>query len=258
MNGSELGILDFAIITGAAVLAGLVNAIAGGGTLISFPALTLVGVPALAANITNSVALCPGYLGAAFAQRDDLKGQGTRLFYSLTAGVVGSALGAWLLMASGERIFRQLVPGLILLACALLAAQDWLKGQLLARRKRRPHKVHSEAWVAAPIAVAAVYGGYFGAGMSVMVLALLGVAVDDNLTRLNALKQVIGLTVNVTAAIVFLFSGEVVWPAAIAMAAGSLAGGAIGGRLAGRLSPIALRRAVIGAGLVLAVVFAAR
>jgi uncharacterized protein len=245
--------IEFVLIGLAAMAAGLVNALAGGGTLITFPMLTAVGVPAIAANVTNTVALCPGYLGATLAQAKDLRGQRRRLWLVVPAGVIGGVLGGLLLLHTGERIFRALVPFLILLASGLLAVQGPVRAWLMRRNARAA--APAAAWVALPVGAAAVYGGYFGAGVSVIVLAVLGLLLDDTLTRLNALKQVISLSTNVAAAIFFVFSGRVVWPAALVMAAGALIGGSLGGRLAGRLHPTALRWTVVGIGVAVALIY---
>jgi uncharacterized membrane protein YfcA len=254
-----LSAMDYVLVAVAAVGAGMVNALAGGGTLLTFPMLTAVGVPAVAANVTSTVALCPGYLGATFAQRRDLRGQMSRLSWAAPAGAMGGVLGGVLLLNTGERAFRVLVPFLILLASALLALQDpvrnWLK-----RRAGETAKAaqRSEAWAAFPLLLAAVYGGYFGAGLSVIVLAVLGLALEDSLTRLNALKQGVSFSVNTAAAAFFLFSGQVQWTAAAVMAIGALAGGALGGRLAGRIQPSTLRWTVVTIGVVVAVVYLVR
>ncbi|MDQ5853657.1 MAG: sulfite exporter TauE/SafE family protein, partial [Chloroflexota bacterium] len=115
----------------AAVAAGAVNALAGGGTLITFPLLTAVGVPAVAANVTNTVALCPGYLGATLAQANDLRGQQRRLWLLVPSAVIGGIAGGILLLNTGDRVFRMLVPFLILLAAGLLAVQERLRGWLV-------------------------------------------------------------------------------------------------------------------------------
>ena len=237
---------------------GAVNALAGGGTLITFPMLTAVGVPAVAANITNTVALCPGYLGATFAQMKDLRGQSLRLWILLPVSVVGGIGGGLLLIHSGDQLFRRLVPFLILFAVGLLAAQDTLRAFVTRRAGRSGTVTLHDAWAVFPVLPAAVYGGYFGAGVSVIVLAVLGLVLEDSLTRLNALKQAISFSINIAAAIFFLFSGQVVWTAAGIMAVGALAGGALGGRLAGRIRPILLRRIVVTVGLVVAMIYLVR
>src|SRR5512143_2282772 len=232
---------EYILVGLAAIGAGLVNALAGGGTLITFPALIAVGIPPLVANVTNTVALCPGYFGATLAQRNDLQGQRRRMWILLPVAALGGLIGGLLLLNTGERVFRQLVPFLILLASGLLAIQDPVRKWLLRRAEERGGKPLPEGWAAIPVGLAAIYGGYFGAGLSVIVLAALGLLLDDTLTRLNALKQSVSLSVNVAAAVLFIFSGRVVWSAALVMAIGALIGGALGGRLAGRIKPSVLR-----------------
>lgn len=244
--------LDYGVVLLAAVAAGLVNALAGGGTLISFPVLTAVGVPAVAANVTNTVALCPGFLGGTLAQAGDLRGQRRRLWFALPAGAIGGVAGGLLLLTTGEQTFRALVPYLILLACGLLVAQGPIRRWLLRHPDGSGGRRDHEWRAALIIGAGAVYGGYFGAGLGVILLATVGLVLDDTLTRLNALKLSIALSTNVSAAIYFALSGPVVWPVAVVMAIGALVGGAIGGRIAGRVRPTTLRNMVVGIGIVAA------
>ncbi len=246
---------DWILVGLAAIAAGAVNALAGGGTLITFPMLTAVGLPTVAANITNTVALCPGYFGATLAQAKDLRGQTRRLWFVLPAGAVGGVLGGLLLLNTGEKVFREAVPFLILLASGLLAIQDPVRVWLTRRLGQNGATPASEPWAALPVCLAAIYGGYFGAGLGVIVLAVLGLTLEDTLVRLNALKQVVSFSVNTAAAIFFLFSGQVVWPVALVMAVGALIGGSVGGRLAGRVKPATLRWTVVVIGVVVAVIY---
>lgn len=247
--------LELLIAAAAAVGAGAINALAGGGTLISFPVLVALGVPPVAANITNAVALCPGYFGATIAQLPNLKGQRAQLLLLIPVAVVGGLLGGMILVRTGERTFTALVPWMILAASLLLAVQEPVK-KFVARRLSNPmHKRHTMVLSALPIAAAAVYGGFFSAGMSVLLLAVLGLTLDDTLTRLNALKQVLAFSVNIAAAVFFLWSGQVLWTAAVVMAIGALIGGAIGGRLAGKLPPAVLRWTVVTAGISIAIAY---
>jgi uncharacterized membrane protein YfcA len=247
-------IWEYGLIAAAAFAAGLVNALAGGGTLITFPALTLLGVPPVVANVTNTVALCPGYLGATLAQRNLLAGQKRRLWWYFPAGAVGGLVGALLLLRTGERLFAAAVPWLILLAAVLLAIGEPLK-KALGRNQVAASGAKDEALASIPVGLAAVYGGYFGAGLSVIVLAVLGIAVRDSLTRLNALKQGIAFATNVAAAVVFLFSGQVLWLMAAVMAVAALLGGAAGGKLAGKLNPTVLRWVVVIIGVAVAIYY---
>ena len=250
--------LDFILVALAALGAGAANALAGGGTLLTFPALLAVGVPAVAANVTNTVALCPGYFGATMAQLKDLRGQEGRLWFVIPAGIGGGVLGGVLLLNTGEKLFNNLVPYLILLASLLLAVQDPVRGWITRRLNQRQGGNGNEAWAALPVGLGAVYGGYFGAGFSVIMLAVLGVSLEENLTRLNALKQSIAFSVNVAAAIFFIFSGKVVWGAALVMAVGALIGGVLGGRLAGRIKPSTLRWIVVIIGVTVSVIYLLR
>ena len=250
LPGSELAIAGL-----AAAAAGLVNALAGGGTLISFPALLALGVPDIAANITNTVALCPGYIGGVLAQKKDLAGQKKRLIILIPAGIVGGLAGGILLLYVSEQIFHLLVPFLILLAAALLAVQDRVRDWI---HKHTGHAGTEERGcrnAALPVGLAAVYGGYFGPGLSVIILAVLGLFLEDSLTRLNALKQCISFTTNVAAAIFFLFSGLIVWPLALVMAVGALIGGTLGGHIASRIDPGRLRWTIVAVGTAIGLYF---
>ena len=248
---------DFVLIGIAALAAGAVNALAGGGTLITFPVLVSVGIPAVAANITNTVALCPGYFGGTLAQWNELRGQKNRLWLIVPASIVGGVLGGFLLLQTGEKLFRDLVPYLILLASGLLAIQDPVRAWLV-RRMGEGHEAKLEKLTWFPVALASIYGGYFGAGLSVIVLSALGLTLEDTLTRLNALKQAIAFSVNVAAAIFFIFSGQVVWSAALVMAIGALIGGTLGGKLAGRIKPSTLRWTVVTIGVIVAIIYFVR
>ncbi|HEY0941303.1 MAG TPA: sulfite exporter TauE/SafE family protein [Steroidobacter sp.] len=246
---------DLAIAALAAIGAGAVNALAGGGTLISFPVLVALGVPPVAANVTNAVALCPGYFGATIAQLRNLRGQRGQLLLLVPVAVLGGLVGGMILLRTGERTFTALVPWMILAASLLLAVQEPVKKFVVKRLSNPDHKHHTMALSAVPIAAAAIYGGFFSAGMSVLLLAVLGLVLDDTLTRLNALKQVLAFSVNVAAAIFFLFSDKVIWLAAAMMAVGALLGGALGGKLAGRLPPAVLRWVVVVAGVSIAIIY---
>ncbi|MBE2237950.1 MAG: sulfite exporter TauE/SafE family protein [Caldilineaceae bacterium] len=254
----DFSITNFILIGLAAVAAGLINAIAGGGTLISFPVLVAVGVPPVAANVTNTVALVPGYLGATFAQLKDLSGQGRRLRLLIPVSVLGGLGGGLLLLNTSEKLFNDLVPYLILLAAGLLAVQDIVRKWVTRRIEASGGSATNEVWAIGPVFLAAIYGGYFGAGLSVIVLAVLGLVIDDTLTRLNGLKQIIAFSVNVAAAIFFVFSGQVVWMAAAVMAVGAILGGVLGGKLAGRIKPQVLRAVVVTIAVIVAIIYLVR
>jgi hypothetical protein len=246
-------LLDYVLVGLAALAAGMVNALAGGGTLISFPALTFIGVPAVGANVTNTVALVPGYLGATLAQLKDLRGQEQRLWWYIPASVIGGIAGGLLLLNTGENTFRSLVPFLILFASGLLAIAEPLRKWIALRVGTTGSSFLVLSVL--PVGLAAIYGGYFGAGLSVIVLAVLGLLLNESMTVLNALKQIIAFSVNIAAAIFFVFSGNVVWPLALVMAACALVGGNLGGRLAGSVKPGTLRWVVVVIGVLVSIVY---
>jgi len=249
--------INYILFALAAVGAGLINSIAGGGTLITFNTLFFLGIPAVSANVTSTVSLCPGYFGGTLAQLNDLKGQNKRLWLLIPAGAIGGIIGGFLLLQTGEKVFKDLVPYLILLASGLLAIQDPVRAWLTRRiTQGQGGNLENVTWL--PVTLASIYGGYFGAGLSVIVLSALGLTLEDTLTRLNALKQAIGFAVNVAAAVFFLFSGQVVWSVALVMAVGALIGGALGGRLAGKIKPSTLRWTVVTIGVIISIIYFVR
>lgn len=242
------------LIAAAALTAGAVNAIAGGGSLITFPVLLASGLPAVTASMTNTVAMCPGYLGATIAQRRDLEGQGRRALQLVPLSLVGSLAGAYILLHTTEKAFQTIVPFLLVFAAALLALQGKLRSFIAH------HTGHSRSMAVAvlPVGLSAVYGAYFGAGMGVIILAILAVVIDDALVRTNALKQLMSLIINTCAAIVFLAQGHVDWLVALVIAIASLAGGLIGGKIASRIPEPLLRGLAIAVALGVAAVYFAR
>lgn len=240
----------------AAAAAGAVNSIAGGGSLISFPAAVAAGLPPVIANATNSVALTPGGIAAAIAYRREL-GSRRRLALGLALpAALGGLAGAFALLAAPERVFRLVVPWLVLLASVLMIVQDRLKHRaaLRARAKGRARTL----WVAAGIALVAVYGGYFGAGIGIMTLALLALLGEADLHELNAMKSVIVAFVNGTAALFFVVAGTVRWEVAVVMALGASSGGYAGAALARRADPAKVRWVVVGIGVAASVILAVR
>jgi uncharacterized protein len=237
----------------AAVAAGIVNALAGGGTLITFPLLMMLGLPAVSANITNTIALTPGYLGGTWAQREEIKRQGKKLWLLIPLGAAGGIGGGLLLLRTGERAFREIIPYLILFATLLIAIQPVAKN-LIAKRESGKNR-YSWLSVVFLLLPASIYGGYFGAGVSIIILAALGLIYNDSVNRLNALKQLMSFCINASTAIFFLFSKQVNWPVAAVMAAGAVAGGYLGGRWAGKLKPSALRVIIIVIGLAVSIYY---
>lgn len=247
--------LEALLVLGAGSLAGAVNAIAGGGTLIAFPALLAVGLPAVPANTTCAVGLLAGYAGGSVAYRQELSGQGARARSLLLPALVGAVGGAVLLLALPGDAFEAVVPFLVLASCGLLALQPRLARALAARGVVRPHP----GWeVQLAVGAAAVYGAYFGAGLGVVLLAVLGALVPDDLQRLNALKGLQSLVVNLVAAGVFVAAGRVDWAAAAVLALGAWVGATYGVRLARRLPPTAVRVVVVLAGTAVGLVLLVR
>jgi uncharacterized membrane protein YfcA len=236
----------------AGFLGGAVNAVAGGGSLLTFPALLAAGHPPLVANVTNTVGLLPGYVGGTLAYRRELAGQGARLRSLAAAAGVGAVLGCVVLLATSEAVFEAVVPWLVLAACALLAAQPRLTAALRRRDggevRPRPVALHLL------VLVAGVYASYFGAAVGVVLLAVLGLLVADGLQRLNALKGALSLTSSVVGAVVFVVVAPVDLADAGVLAVTSLLGGRLGGGVARRLPEAVLRGAVLAVGVTVAVV----
>jgi uncharacterized membrane protein YfcA len=251
-------VINYVFAAFAAIAAGFINAMAGGGTLITFPVLITLGLPAVSANVTNTVALLPGYLGGTMAQSGDLKGQKKRLLLLIPAGAIGGLIGAILLIRTGEKLFTQLVPFLILLASILLAIQGPVRRWLTRLQNADNVQLNREPWAFFPTLLAAIYGGYFGAGLSVILLAVMGLLISDTLTRLNASKQVIAFSANAAAALFFIFSGRVDWGIALVMAIGALLGGSLGGKVAHKVKPIILRWIVVIIGFVVGTIYLVR
>lgn len=242
---------DGALVALAGLLGGAVNAVAGGGTLLSFPALLAVGLPPVTANITSSVGMLSGYAGGSVAYRAELRGQGGRARALLPYAVVGGTTGAVLLLVTPQSTFRALVPYLVLVSCVLLAVQPRL-ARALADRRRGSERLH---WgVRAAVALGAVYGSYFGAGLGVLLLAFLGILLADDLQRLNALKGLLSLAINAVGVAVYVVVGDVAWPYALLLAVAAYVGGTLGVRVARRLPPAVMRAAVVALGAVVGVV----
>ena len=243
----SLGAGEVVLLVAAGFAAGAVNAVAGGGSLISFPALLAVGYGSVAANVTNALAVLPGYLGGSLAYRRELEGQRRRVVALAASSGVGALLGAFILIVSPARVFEQIVPFLILGSCALLAAQPRLSRTL--RPPAAGDREHRSLRLHAGVFAASVYGGYFGAGLGILLLAVLGLTLADTLQRLNALKGLLSLIVGLAAAAYFAFFGPVAWGAAAIMAGASLAGGQAGVAVARRLPAAVLRGVIVAFGV---------
>ncbi len=242
----------------AALAAGVINSVAGGGSFISFPALVVAGVPAISANATNTVALWPGVLASVGAYRRELaqQRQGVVLFslISLSGGLVG----ALILLQTREAVFEQLIPYLLLLATLVFALSPQLTK--LARRfgTQGRSKRQQRVVVLAVYFLIAVYGGFFGAGLGILTLAVLSLLGLDNIHEMNALKTLQAGLVNAMAVITFAVAGVVQWPVALLMAVGAIIGGYGGAAIARRIPPRYVRYLVIAISVSLTIYFFVR
>jgi uncharacterized membrane protein YfcA len=235
-----------AFLVGAGMVAGIVNALAGGGILFVLPALQVAGVAPVSAAASANVAVWPAHAIAAAAAREDLAGVRERLQRSALVAMVGAAVGALLLLWSGDRLFRALVPWLVLLATLTFAAGP----AVAALVRRRIGEGHSIAAMAFEFVVA-VYGGYFGAGLGVLMMAALALLGVDDVRQANTMKNALATLITSIAIAIFVAGGAVAWRETLVVLAGALAGGYLGARLAGVVPAVWLRRGVIAVGLCL-------
>jgi uncharacterized membrane protein YfcA len=243
---------EAAAVVLAGLAAGTINTVVGSGTLVTFPVLLAVGYPPVLANVSNTVGLVPGSASGAIGYRAELTGQRSRLLRLGTASTLGAVLGAALLLTAPESAFKAVVPVLIALACVLVVVQPRLSGWL-ARRGRRA-AAHGGAPLYAAVLLTGVYGGYFGAAQGVLLIAVMGVLLDETLQRINAAKNVLAGLVNLVAAVVFIAVTDVAWLAAGLIALGSVVGGQLGAFIGRRIPPVVLRAIIVLVG-VTAIVF---
>jgi uncharacterized protein len=238
------GALVFLLLAG--LFAGGVNAVAGGGSLLVFPALLAVGFPPLAANVTNSVAQWPGYLGQVAGARDNLRGQRRRMLLTSAAGTAGSAVGCALLLVLPDAVFDAVVPALVLMASAALALQPRIKQWVGSPEPGAPDRL---AALLPAVFLAAIYGGYFGGALGVILIATLSLCAHDRLVRLNALKGVLSLVIATVTVVIFALGAPVDWTAVALVAPTTLIGGFVGARIARRLPESVLRWCVVTLGV---------
>jgi uncharacterized membrane protein YfcA len=236
-------------IFAAGIAAGTINTVVGSGTLITFPVLLGFGYAPVTANVSNTVGLVPGSVAGAAGYREELRGQRRRGLPLACASLLGAITGAVLLLSLPASAFKAIVPVFIAIALVLIVAQPRLSSALEHRRRRRPD---GRAGPLATIGVFAsgVYGGYFGAAQGILLISILGLALDDDLQRINALKVVLTGLVNFVAGIVFVCVAHVAWGAAALIAIGSTLGGVIGARAGRRLPAPALRAVIVAVGIV--------
>ena len=235
----------------AAFAAGAINSIAGGGTLITFPVLIWLGLDPKVANGTSTVALWPGLFGGLFGYRRELENSSPILIRLGLTSIVGGALGAWLLILTPSPVFAKQVPFLILFATLLFMSNGLINKRLrLGSLEARPTKLW---WTGAIVFqfFSAIYGGYFGAGNGILMLAAMGLLGLNELNRANGIKNFLGICINSIAVLSFSFAGLVVWRDALVMAVGALAGGYFGASMAVRIGQLWVRRGVIAIGLII-------
>jgi uncharacterized protein len=244
--------LDLVALFGAGAAAGLINTVVGSGTLITFPTLLALGVPPVIANISNTVGLAPGSLSGAWATGGELTGERRRVFWLGTASLLGGIVGALLLLWLPQAAFDAIVPVLIGIGCVLVILQPFISTKLAIRRARLgldAGSVHGPIVLWLAIALVGVYGGYFGAAQGVLLIAILGIGLAEPLLKINAIKNVLATIANAIAALVFIIISEVNWPAAIAIAVGSVLGAQVGGRVGRRLPATIYRVIIVAVGI---------
>ena len=240
----------------AGIAAGPINPVVGSGTRITFPTLLAFGVPPVVANVSNTVGLVPGSFSGAVGYRAELAGQRARLVRLGSASLVGGTTGAVLLLVLPSAAFDAIVPVLIALGVLLVVVGPAVSRRVARRAEARGGLPdHGAWWVWPAIALAGVYGGYFGAAQGVLLMAILGIGVADSLQRHNATKNVLALLVNGIAAVVFIVVADVDWLVAGLIAAGSVVGGQLGATVGRRLPPLVLRGVIVVVGVTALVSF---
>jgi uncharacterized membrane protein YfcA len=241
-------VLEAVAIFTAGIVAGTINTVVGSGTLFTFPVLLAFGYAPVTANVSNTIGLVPGSASGAIGYRQELAGQKRRLALLASFSVTGGVIGAILLLTLPASAFKDIVPVFIVIALVLIIFQPRINRFLEARGSARGD--HAGPLALAGVFAGGIYGGYFGAAQGIMVLAILGLSIEDSLQRLNALKVVMTGAVNLVSGIVFVFAAHVAWAPAGLIAGGSVLGGVIGARIGRRLSPQVLRAVVVVVGIV--------
>lgn len=240
--------LEALLVLVAGVWAGAINTLVGSGSLVTFPVLLAVGYPPLTANVSNNIGLVPGAVSGAYGFRRELRGQRGRLLRFAPASALGGLAGAVLLLALPSSVFDAIVPAFVALGLVLVVLQPRINRWLTRHRGADAHE-HGGAPALLATGVTGVYGGYFGAAQGILLLAILGIAIDDDLQRVNALKVVLAGLVNFVAAVVFVLVAHIAWGAAALIAVGSAIGGQLGARVGRRLPAPALRAVIVVVGL---------
>ncbi len=235
-------------IFAAGIAAGTINTVVGSGTLITFPVLLALGYPPVVANVSNTIGLVPGSAAGAIGYRRELDGQWGRTARLAIASATGAVIGAVLLLTLPASTFKAIVPAFIALALVAIVVQPRLV-RALGSRRAAAHE-HAGPWTLLAVLLTGIYGGYFGAAQGIMLIAILSLAIDEELQRINALKVVLAGLVNLVAGLIFIFAAHVAWEAAALIAVGSTIGGVAGARWGRRLAPGALRGVIVVVGLI--------
>ena len=240
---------QYAVIAVAGMLAGMINAVVGSGTLITFPVLLAFHYPPVVANVSNGLGLVPGSVAGAYGYRRELEGQRPRLIKLGIASALGAIVGAVLLLKLPADAFQAVVPVLIVIALVLVVIQPWLARRVAARRPEG-HSGDGGFLLLLGIFGTGVYGGYFGAAQGVIAIGIMGVLLNESMQRINASKNVLTALANLVSGVVFIVVAHVAWIAVGLIAVGSMIGGLIGARIGRKLPPIALRAVIVVVGLV--------
>ncbi|GAA3986704.1 sulfite exporter TauE/SafE family protein [Comamonas faecalis] len=246
--------LETTLLLVAAFFAGTLNAVAGGGSFLTLPALIFVGVPPVVANATGTVALLPGYVASIFGSREDMEpAPGLTLRAVVLISLVGGVLGAALLLVTSDKAFNRLIPWLLLLATAMFAFGPQLRQWATRQRSANAHP--SRARAVAGLLLVSGYGGYFNGGMGILMLALFGLLGQTRLNAMNAIKNLVSTLLTAIAVAIYAAGGIVQWKEALIMMVAATLGGYLGARGARRLPPAVLRWSIVGIGLVMTVLF---
>ena len=239
-------LLEALAVLVAGVWAGAINTIVGSGTLVTFPVLLAVGYQPVVANVSNAIGLVPGSAAGAWGYRRELAGQRDRALRLGSASLVGAIVGAVALLELPEEAFEAIVPAFIVLALLGILFQRRLQAAIAGRTERAEHG-GLLAWLG--VFVGGIYGGYFGAAQGILLLSVLGLTLDEDLQRLNALKNVLAGLVNFVSGVVFVLVADVAWEAAACVAVGATIGGVLGARYGRRLPAAALRAVIVVVGI---------
>ncbi|MFL6157855.1 MAG: sulfite exporter TauE/SafE family protein [Marmoricola sp.] len=242
------------VILLAGVAAGTINTVVGSGTLITFPTLLAFGVPPITANVSNTLGLVPGSVSGAIGYRAHLVGQRPRILRLVASTLVGSAIGATLLLVLPSSAFKAIVPVLIVIGLLLVVLGPGISARAAAR-SGGADDVPDAGWVPPAVLGAGIYGGYFGAAQGVIVLGIFGAGVHEPLQRQNAVKNVVVASSNSLAAVIFVFSGHMDWLIVVLLAVGAATGGQIGARVGQKLPAPVLRAFIVVVGVAALVKF---